>query len=142
MGQSLKSLLIVALVYSCINTLCLVLTDLVVVPNHKLGHFFDPFFIITMSLPIGIVAALLWLRGIKAKSTTIRHGGFVGFYAFIISTINPSAFFVYVSSFGVALFLSVCLLSLLGFWFGRSIESAFPNIAFEKITPQEGSPSI
>ena len=131
LNQLFIPMLAVVSVYCGIHILCLVIIGGVF--GHW-GYFLDPFIFLSTSLPFGIVAALFWLRGIKAKKTTIRHGGFVGFYAFVVSVVNPAAIFLIMSSFGMSLALNWILVPFFGFWFGRLIEKTFPVIAFKKVT--------
>jgi hypothetical protein len=124
-ARLLTPLFVVAITYGGINTLSLWLSG----PG---SHFLDPFLILVTSGPVGIVAALFWFRGIRAKRTTIRHGGFVGFYAFLVTLLNPAAWLVYASSFTMGFWLNVFLLPLLGFWCGLAIGAVLPNIRLER----------
>jgi hypothetical protein len=78
-------------------------------------------------VPVAIVAALLWRRGIRAEQTTITNGGFVGFYVFLVSLLNPAAWAIYLSSFFFALMLNMFLFPLLGYFCGLVINNMFPN---------------
>lgn len=131
MIRLLIPLSVVAIVFGAINTLAIALTDQLLVPGHR-WHFLDPVLVFATSFPVGIFAAIFWLRGILAKRTTIRHGGFVGFYAFLVTLVNPASWVLYLGSFLVGFLYTMTLLLLLGLLCGRAIGAVFPSIRLDR----------
>lgn len=80
-------------------------------------------------MPMGIVASLIWWRGMAAENTTVKHGGFVGFYVFLFGLINPLLWFIHILTMFLSLLFSFILIPLLGYWVGKVLSRLWPSIA-------------
>ncbi len=83
----------------------------------------------TTSMPMGVLALLVWWRGMVAKRTTVKHGGFVGFYVFLFGLVNPLHWFIHILTMFLSLLLSFVLIPLIGYWVGKALARLWPSIA-------------